>query len=341
MTLHVLPLLLMVLLAAASEVAAAPDDWSPDGRAEAEAVVSADLDAVWNAWTTDAGVRSFFCADSKVELRPGGPYEIYIVPDAEPGSRGSEGCTILSYEPRSMLSFTWTAPPSFEHARRHTTWVVLRLEALDPNHTRVRLTHLGFDRMAAEHPDHAAEWHVAEQYFERAWPVVLGWLNTALGPGATDGAGVVATLDRMVGSWSHDAMMPGGTPFRVWNRIERGASPGRFIGRGWQDRGDGWVRHSDTQVWLDETTGLVHFRDLGEGGGVSRGTITLDTDGRLVWHWCRPGDAPDRPSLRLVMEVDGDGAGYTLHMHALDPDLPVPPEPVRFRPVDPDSGPAS
>ena len=40
-----------------------------------EAVIDASLDAVWSAWTTDSGIKTFFGRDGNVELRPDGHYE--------------------------------------------------------------------------------------------------------------------------------------------------------------------------------------------------------------------------------------------------------------------------
>src|SRR5690606_10640524 len=84
-----------------------------------------------------------------------------------------EGCKVLSYLPRSMLSFEWNAPPKFEHARALRTWVVINLEEIAPERTRVELTHLGFAERAAEYPDHRAEWEEVRAYFSTAWPRVV------------------------------------------------------------------------------------------------------------------------------------------------------------------------
>ncbi len=69
-------------------------------------VVTAPRTAVWKAWTTPAGLTSFLAPAAHVELRPGGPFEIFFVPDAPQGARGSEGCRILSYLPEQMLAFS-------------------------------------------------------------------------------------------------------------------------------------------------------------------------------------------------------------------------------------------
>jgi len=48
--------------------------------------VNASVDDVWDAWTTRAGIVSFFAPDAKIEPRVGGAFEVYIDPEAPPGS---------------------------------------------------------------------------------------------------------------------------------------------------------------------------------------------------------------------------------------------------------------
>lgn len=140
---------------------------------EVEAVVPAPCGDVWRAWTSTAGLRAWFSENADVELRIGGRFEILFSADAPPGERGSEGCTVLSYLPNEMLSFSWSAPPKFAHARPRHTWVVVRFEPIGARQTRVRLVHLGFADRAAEFPAHAGEWREVRAYFASAWPRVL------------------------------------------------------------------------------------------------------------------------------------------------------------------------
>lgn len=152
-------------------------------------VVDAPRADVWKALTTGEGWKSFLQVDNKIELRPGGPLELYFMPDAPEGGRGSEGCMFLSYVPQEMVSFTWNAPPTLPHARGERTWVVIRLEQISPAQTRVRLDHLGFAEKAAEFPDHKAEWEQTRAYFARAWPMVVGALDNHFRPEAVEDAG--------------------------------------------------------------------------------------------------------------------------------------------------------
>ncbi len=141
---------------------------------EREIIVAAPLADLWHAWTTADGIASFFAPESNVELRRGGPYELYIVPSASEGRRGCEGCQVLSYIPQQMLSFTWNAPPVAPELREagERTTVVLRFDPLDDGRVRVRLTQLGFAPGAAGDTCYA--------YFEKAWTNVLANLKRTL-----------------------------------------------------------------------------------------------------------------------------------------------------------------
>jgi uncharacterized protein YndB with AHSA1/START domain len=143
-----------------------------------EMVVPASPAEVWAAWTTNEGIRSFFAPGSNVELKIGGPFEIYFAPDAPPGSRGADDCRILSYLPNEMLSFSWNAPPYYPKARAAGhTWVVLQFKPVENGHTHVRLTHLGWTERAAEFAEIAPEFAKVRAYFAKTWPRVLANLR--------------------------------------------------------------------------------------------------------------------------------------------------------------------
>ena len=92
-----------------------------------EISVPANPEEVWNAWTTEEGIKSFFAQECNIELRVGGAYEMLFDLEIESGSQGSEGMTIMAFQPEEMLSFTWNAPPSYPTIRGQLTHVVLRL----------------------------------------------------------------------------------------------------------------------------------------------------------------------------------------------------------------------
>lgn len=145
-----------------------------DDRAITKTVrIDAPVAEVWAAWTTSAGLKSFLGIDSTIELRRGGKYEFYFGPPEAAPNRGSEGCTVLSYLPQRMLSFTWNAPPSIPAIRAlgPSTFVVIEFAAAGDRATNVQLNHLGWRE--------GAEWDQAYTYFDRAWGAVLTALQRA------------------------------------------------------------------------------------------------------------------------------------------------------------------
>jgi uncharacterized protein YndB with AHSA1/START domain len=99
--------------------------------------VPATLDQAWDAWTTREGITSFFAPDAQVEARAGGAFEIYFDPTAAPGSKGADGMQFMALQPKTMLSFTWNAPPHLPQARQQRTLVVVRFEPVGDKATRV------------------------------------------------------------------------------------------------------------------------------------------------------------------------------------------------------------
>lgn len=143
-----------------------------------EATVAAAPAAVWEAWTTDAGVRTFFAPDSHVELRPGGPYELYFMTDAPAGQRGSEGCTIVEFEPARHLVFTWNFPPTIPTIRDQHTRVAVDISPAGPASTRVVITQTGWKR--------GKDWDRGFDYFTAAWAIVLRRLAHRFAGGPVD-----------------------------------------------------------------------------------------------------------------------------------------------------------
>jgi len=146
-----------------------PPGW--DGRIlHKETTVGSPIDEAWWAWTTSEGMASWWAKDSWIDLRIGGPYELYFLLDQRRGSQGSEGCRILSFRPPEMLSFSWNFPPSIPEIRFEHTWIVLRFVPLGPAETRVVLDQLGWKQGPA--------WEEGWKYFDDAWGRVLEAFRT-------------------------------------------------------------------------------------------------------------------------------------------------------------------
>lgn len=129
-----------------------------------EITVNATSEEVFKAWTTAEGLNSFFGADCNVELRLGGPFEIFFAPAEAAPNRGSEDCHILSFLPNRMLGFEWNAPPSFGELRYTYTQVVIFFDDIAAG-CRLTLNHTGWGR--------GSDWDRLYEYFDSAWDSVL------------------------------------------------------------------------------------------------------------------------------------------------------------------------
>jgi uncharacterized protein YndB with AHSA1/START domain len=135
-----------------------------------ETTVGSPTDEVWWAWTSSDGMASWWAKESWIDLRIGGPYELYFLLDQRRGWQGSEGCRILSFCPPDMLSFSWNFPPSIPEIRSEHTWVVLRFVRVGPAETHVILDQLGWKQGPA--------WEAGWKYFDKAWGDVLEAFRT-------------------------------------------------------------------------------------------------------------------------------------------------------------------
>ncbi|MEW6470053.1 MAG: SRPBCC domain-containing protein [Bacteroidota bacterium] len=136
--------------------------------------LSSDAKTLWSRWSTHEGLKTFLGRDNKIELHPGGAFEIYFLMDNPYGARGSEGCRVLAYIPEKMIAFSWNAPPymPFIRSHEHKTAVAVLFEEAGPDMTRLTLSHHGWPE--------GKEWDEAFTYFDSAWDQVLNGLEKSL-----------------------------------------------------------------------------------------------------------------------------------------------------------------
>ena len=144
-------------------------------------VVAAPIEAVWQAWTSKAGIESFFAPEAEVEPRVGGAFPIHIDPYAVPGMKGADDMRFMALQPPTMLSFGWNARPSLPEARQQRAFVLVRLAAVDGGSTRVNLHHTGWGD--------GGEWDKTYAYLDKAWGFVLGNLKKRFDVGPQDWTG--------------------------------------------------------------------------------------------------------------------------------------------------------
>lgn len=279
-----------------------------------EAVMSAPVADVWKMWTTVEGIKSFGVGGAHVELRAGGAYEWYFMPDAPPGQRGAEGCTVLAYLPEKMLAFTWNAPPAIPTLREAgaKSNVVVMLEELPGGRTRVRLHQLGYGT--------GEDWDKYYAYFEKAWPTVLSWMKKkwdeeegAAGAAAAKG---MAALEPLIGTW---------TTSGDWD----GSEGGIRVVYGWGlNRRSVHVQSYRTSQGVEaqayETVVTWHprdrqyvFRSVSADGGLFDGVAAWMGD-TLHWQW--DGFSGDRVHTfrQAVRPVGSDAYEWTVQARTAD-----------------------
>jgi uncharacterized protein YndB with AHSA1/START domain len=143
---------------------------------DTHATINATPHDVFNAWATPEGMKAALAAEASIDLRIGGPFELYFgrAAGAPVGEQGSEGCRILAYIPDEMFCFSWNAPPKFPAERQRRTWVVVTLTPEGPNKTNLRLRHFGFGE--------GGHWPDVRDYFKSAWEKVLGAMQARFTP---------------------------------------------------------------------------------------------------------------------------------------------------------------
>jgi uncharacterized protein YndB with AHSA1/START domain len=161
---------------------------SGERAVDKQLVVAAPIEAVWRAWTSRDGIRSFFAPDAEIDPRVGGAFHIHMDPLAEPGMKGADDMRFMALQRPTMLSFDWNAPPSLPEARKQRTFVVIRLADIDGRSTRVTLHHTGWGD--------GGEWDETYAYFDRAWGVILGKLQASFVSGPVDWSEWMAQLRR-------------------------------------------------------------------------------------------------------------------------------------------------
>lgn len=111
-----------------------------------ERIVEAPLDAVWEAWTTSAGLRSWLAPHADIDLRVGGRMRTNYSPQGTLGDPKTIENTVLSFDPRRMMSIKVAkAPDGFPFPNAiGDMWTVIYLEAAGPDRTQVRIVGLGF-----------------------------------------------------------------------------------------------------------------------------------------------------------------------------------------------------
>ena len=139
MNLHISLITLLSLLALALPVRALE-------TIVTEGEVGAPVSAVWTAWTTTAGLKSWLAPHVDMELRIDGLMRTNYDPKGSLGDSGTIENRVMSFEPEKMLSIRVAkAPEKFPFKNRIAEmWTVLYFQPTPDGKTLLRIVGLGF-----------------------------------------------------------------------------------------------------------------------------------------------------------------------------------------------------
>jgi uncharacterized protein YndB with AHSA1/START domain len=155
---------------------------APEKRLDFEVVVPATRAQVWEAFTTESGMRAWVAPEDRVELALGGEWTVGFK-GAKPG-----GGTVLAWLPEEMLSLHAMAPEWFPHVREQRTIAVFRFESAGENQTRVRLAQFGWQN--------GEEWDKAFDYLSKGNAELLNGLYRRFVEGPVDWTKAAAHVDK-------------------------------------------------------------------------------------------------------------------------------------------------
>lgn len=129
-----------------------------------ELTLNATMEEVWDAWTTEKGITSFFAPACNIDMKIDGMYEIYFFPEAKEGLRGADGMRVMALEKHKMLSFSWNQTPDLS-IRPQRTLVSIKFYKESETQTRLNFCQSGWGD--------GPEWDKAYAYFKTAWKDVV------------------------------------------------------------------------------------------------------------------------------------------------------------------------
>jgi uncharacterized protein YndB with AHSA1/START domain len=139
-----------------------------------EVDVDAPASAVWQAFTTSAGLRGFAAPVAAIDLRLGGIWEASYDPKGHLGDAANIINEVISYVPERMLSIRVArTPPGFAHGDvAKAVWTVIEIADLGQNRSRVSTSMCGWRA--------GADWDAVYAFFEQGNTIVAERLRDYL-----------------------------------------------------------------------------------------------------------------------------------------------------------------
>jgi len=111
-----------------------------------EDIISAPIERVWEAWTTDAGLQSWLAPHAEIDFRISGKMRTNYNPAGSLDDPSTIENTVLAYDPFRMISIRVSkAPEGFPFPNAiYEMWTVMYFEALSADQTQIRVVANGF-----------------------------------------------------------------------------------------------------------------------------------------------------------------------------------------------------
>lgn len=118
-----------------------------DNRIVDEFEIKANIDDVWQAFTTDKGLQSWVAPLADIDFRVGGKWRANYDKNGKLGDENTIENTILAYDPKRMLSIKATKfPKGFEFSEvAKETWSIFYFSPIDENKTKITIVGLGYN----------------------------------------------------------------------------------------------------------------------------------------------------------------------------------------------------
>ena len=111
-----------------------------------EGVISAPIETVWEAWTTDAGLQSWLAPHAEIDFRISGKMRANYRAAGSLDDPDTIENTVLAYDPYRMITIRVSgAPEGFPFPNAiYEIWTVMYFEAVAVDRTRIRVVANGF-----------------------------------------------------------------------------------------------------------------------------------------------------------------------------------------------------
>jgi len=117
-----------------------------DDRVVMDVEIDAPLESVWNAFTTTDGLKSWVAPLADIDFRVGGKWRANYDKNGKLGDPKTIVNTILSYDPKRMISLKATGfPEGFQFADvAKDTWSIFYFTPISKSKTKITIVGIGY-----------------------------------------------------------------------------------------------------------------------------------------------------------------------------------------------------